>query len=82
MLLYDMIYNYFRGRNFRVFRVFQSFSRKFLPLEILNHQNVFPREIMVSFSKIKKEIIKTEQISKVMIYFNFNCSPGANTGKN
>ena len=26
---------YFKGRNFRVFRVFRSFSRKFLPLKIL-----------------------------------------------
>ena len=39
------ISKYFKGIDFRVF---QSFSRKFLPLEILNHQNakVFPREIM------------------------------------
>ena len=37
----------FSGINFRVFRIFQSFSRKFLSLEILNYQKtVFPREIM------------------------------------
>ena len=44
--------------NFRVFRVFRSFSQKFLPLEILNHQN----------AKVNK-INKTGQFSKVTIYF-------------
>ena len=29
----------FAGRKFRVFSVFWSISRKFMPLEILNHQN-------------------------------------------
>ena len=45
----------FAGINFRVFRVFWSFSRKFLPLEILNRQNakVFSREIMDIFQNAK-----------------------------
>ena len=55
------------GINFHVFRVFQSFSRKFLPLEILNPQNakVFSKLIKL----VKKKIIKTGQFSKIMIYF-------------
>ena len=45
----------FAGIKFRVFRVFWSFSRKFLPLEIINHQNakVFSREITNIFQTRK-----------------------------
>ena len=45
----------FAGVEFRVFRVFWSFSRKFLPLEIINHQNakVFSCEITNIFQTRK-----------------------------
>ena len=41
----------FAGRNFRVFRVFSPFSRKFMPLEISKQQNakVFSREKKLFF---------------------------------
>ena len=64
----------FAGINFRVFYVFWSFSRKFLPLGILNHQNVkvfhakswifLKRETRKFFWKLiksSKKIIKTGQ---------------------
>ena len=61
----------FAGINIHVFRVFQSFSRKFLPLEILNHQQFFKTQNARVFSKLikSKKIIKMGQFSKVMIYF-------------
>ena len=45
----------FAGIKFRVFRVFWSFSRKFLPMEIINHQNakVFSHEITNIFQRRK-----------------------------
>ena len=45
----------FAGRNFRVFRVFGPFSRKFMPLEISKQQNakVFSREIIDNFKNAK-----------------------------
>ena len=45
----------FAGIKFRVFRVFWSFSRKFLPLKNINHQNakVFSREITNIFQTRK-----------------------------
>ena len=45
----------FAGIKFRVFRVFWSFSRKFLPSEIINHQNakIFSREITNIFQTRK-----------------------------
>ena len=47
--------SYFKGRNFRVFRVFVTFSRKFMPLEISKQQNakVFSREITDNFKNAK-----------------------------
>ena len=36
---YNLRAETFTSRNFRVFRVFWSISRKFMPLKILNHQN-------------------------------------------
>ena len=55
----------FVGINFHVFRVFWSFSPKFLPLEILNLQNakVFPRKIMDIF--LKRETRKFFQNHKI-----------------
>ena len=45
----------FAGRNFRVFRVFGPFSRKFMPLEIPKQPNakVFSREIIDFFKNAK-----------------------------
>ena len=45
----------FAGRNFRVFRVFGPFSRKFMPLEISKQQNakVFSGEIIDNFKNAK-----------------------------
>ena len=45
----------FAGRNFRVFRVFGPFSRKFMPLEISKQQNakVFSREIIDNFKNAR-----------------------------
>ena len=45
----------FAGRNFRVFRVFGPFSRRFMPLEISKQQNakVFSREIIDNFKHAK-----------------------------
>ena len=45
----------FEGRNFRVFRVFGLFSRKFMPLEISKQQNakVFSHEIIDKFKNAK-----------------------------
>ena len=71
----------FAGINFRVF---QSSSRKFLPLEILNHQNakVFHAKSWIFFkarnAKVFSKLIKSKknhkngEISKVMIYFYLN----------
>ena len=53
--MYTLRTETFAGRNFRVFRVFGPFSRKFMPLEISKQQNakVFSREIIDNFKNAK-----------------------------
>ena len=64
----------FAGRNFRVFRVFGPFSRKFMPLEISKQQNakVFSREIIDNFKNAKvfsseKKLFFQANLSKFVV---------------
>ena len=56
----------FAGRNFRVFRVFWSISRKFMPLEILNHQNA-----KVFSPKIKDNLFEYDFFTIFLCFFTF-----------
>ena len=62
---------YFKGRNFRVFRVFGPFSRKFMALKISKQQNakVFSREIIDNFKNAK--VFSREK----KLFFQANLSP-------